>query len=48
MQGELVNQLETELARQRMKIERIKNDTLSEFNKDRTDITKEMNNRFDQ
>ena len=47
-QGELVNKLTTELERQRNKIERIKSDTLGEFNKDKTDIGKEMDNRFDQ
>ncbi len=48
MQGELVNKCTSELNRQRTKIERIKNDTLDEFSKDKSDITKEMNNRFEQ
>ena len=48
MQGDLVNTLGNELNRQRQKIERIKQDTLDEFTKDRRDIDKEMNNRFDQ
>jgi len=47
MQGDLVNKCTTELSRQRTKIERIKNDTMDEFSKDKSDITKEMNNRFD-
>ena len=42
-----MNQLQTELNRQRVKIERIKNDTIAEFSKDRADINKEMKNRFD-
>jgi hypothetical protein len=48
MQGDLVNTLGNELNRQREKIERIKSDTLDEFGKDKRDIDKEMNNRFDQ
>lgn len=48
MQGDLVNSLGSELNRQREKIERIKSDTLDEFTKDKRDIDKEMNNRFDQ
>ncbi len=47
MQTELMNKLDTELKRQRTKIERIKADTLSEFAKDKTDTTKEINNRFE-
>jgi len=46
MQGEIVEILDNELARQRQKIERIKNDTIAEFQKDTADITKEMTNRF--
>ena len=46
MQGEMVDKLNTELARQKQKIERIKTDSLSEFGKDRGDINKEMENRF--
>lgn len=42
-----MNKLDTELKRQRTKIERIKADTLSEFAKDKTDTTKEINNRFE-
>lgn len=48
MQGDLVNTLGNELNRQREKIERIKSDTLDEFSKDKRDIDKEMNNRFEQ
>ncbi len=48
MQGEIVEILDNELARQRQKIERIKNDTIAEFQKDTADITKEMTNRFQQ
>ena len=48
MQGELVEKFNTELDRQRTKIERIKQDTLDEFAKDKRDITKEMDNRFEQ
>ena len=48
MQGDLVSALGGELNRQREKIERIKSDTLDEFTKDKRDIDKEMNNRFDQ
>jgi hypothetical protein len=48
MQGELVDKLQTELGRQRQKIERIKADTLAEFTKDRADVNKEMQNRFEQ
>ena len=47
MQGDLVEKLENELSRQKEKIERIKKDTLGEFEKDRGDITKEMDCRFD-
>ena len=48
MQADLVNKVDTELERQRTKIERIKSDTNDEFAKDRRDITKEMDNRFGQ
>jgi hypothetical protein len=48
MQSEIVNILDNELLRQRQKIERIKGDTVDEFRKDTTDITKEMTNRFEQ
>ncbi len=48
MQGEIVEILDNELARQRQKIERIKGDTISEFRKDTADIQKEMTNRFEQ
>jgi len=47
MQGDLVNTLGNELNRQREKIERIKSDTLEEHGKDKRDVEKEMNNRFD-
>ena len=40
--------LDNELERQRQKIERIKGDTIAEFQKDTADITKEMTNRFEQ
>lgn len=39
-------QLSNELARQKLKIERIKADTDKEFTKDRKDADKEMDNRF--
>ena len=42
MQKDLVDKLMNELARQKLKIERIKTDTLGEFDKDRRDIGKEM------
>ena len=48
MQNEIVAILDSELARQRQKIERIKGDTIDEFRKDTADITKEMTNRFEQ
>jgi len=48
MQSEIVSVLDSELARQRQKIERIKGDTIDEFRKDTADITKEMTNRFEQ
>ena len=46
MQGELVDRLNGELSRQKLKIERIKADSLAEFKKDRGDASKEMDNRF--
>ena len=45
-QGELVEKLNTELQRQRDKITQIKTDTLGEFEKDKRDIFKEMDNRY--
>ena len=42
----LVEKLNVELARQRDKIEQIKQDALGEFQKDKRDIEKEMDNRF--
>ena len=48
MQSEIVSVLDSELARQRQKIERIKGDTIDEFQKDTADITKEIANRFEQ
>ena len=47
MQGEMVDKLNQELARQKQRIEQIKTDTIGEFNKDKRDITKEMDNRYD-
>lgn len=44
-QGDLMNKLGTELQRQRDKIAQIKTDTLGEFEKDKRDIYKEMDNR---
>lgn len=46
-QGELVEKLNTELQRQRDKIQQIKTDTLGEFEKDKRDIFKEMENRYE-
>lgn len=46
-QAELVDKMQTELLRQRVRIEQIKADTIGEFQKDRRDIEKEMDNRFD-
>lgn len=46
-QGELVEKLNTELQRQRDKITQIKTDTLGEFEKDKRDIFKEMDNRYE-
>ena len=46
-QGELVEKLNTELQRQRDKIQQIKTDTLGEFEKDKRDIFKEMDNRYE-
>ena len=37
MQNELMNKLQTELARQRKKAERVMKDTQDEFTKDRAD-----------
>ena len=47
MQKDLVDKLMNELARQKQKIERIKTDTLGEFDKDRRDVGKEMDCRFE-
>ena len=47
MQGEMVDKLNQELARQKGKIEQIKTDTIGEFNKDKRDIEKEMDNRYE-
>ena len=46
-QGELVEKLNTELQRQRDKITQIKTDTIGEFEKDKRDIFKEMDNRYE-
>ena len=46
-QGELMDKLNNELKRQRDRIEQIKTDTIGEFEKDKRDITKEMDNRYD-
>ena len=46
-QADLVEKLNTELKRQRDKIQQIKTDTLGEFEKDKRDIFKEMDNRYD-
>lgn len=46
-QGELVDKLSEELSRQRSRIEQIKADTLGEFQKDKRDMDKEMDNRFE-
>ena len=46
-QAELVQKLNTELQRQRDKIQQIKTDTLGEFEKDKRDIFKEMDNRYE-
>ena len=46
-QGELMTKLNDELKRQRKRIEQIKTDTIGEFEKDKRDITKEMENRYD-
>ena len=46
-QGELMNKLNDELKRQRERIEQIKEDTIGEFKKDKRDIEKEMENRYD-
>ena len=46
-QGELVDKLNTELQRQRDKIQQIKTDTIGEFEKDKRDIYKEMDNRYE-
>ena len=46
-QSALVNKLHSELAAQRARIAQIKADTIGEFEKDRRDIGKEMDNRFD-
>lgn len=46
-QGELVEKLSTELQRQRDKIQQIKTDTLGEFDKDKRDIYKEMDSRYE-
>lgn len=41
-----MNKLQTELARQRKKADRIMKDTEDEFTKDRADNKKEIDNRF--
>jgi uncharacterized coiled-coil protein SlyX len=46
-QAGLVDKLQTELSRQKQRIEQIKADTIGEFQKDRRDIEKELDNRFD-
>ena len=45
---QLTEKLNTELLRQRGKIEDIKSKTLGEFDKDHRDLTKEIDNRFEQ
>lgn len=45
---QLQEKLDTELLRQRGKIEDIKTKTLGEFDKDHRDLTKEIDNRFEQ
>ena len=47
MQGELVQTVHGELDRQRIKIQRIKDDAMAEFSKDRGGVSKEMDNRFE-
>ena len=42
-----MKKLNTELQRQRNKIEQIRTDTLGEFEKDKRDIFKEMDNRYE-
>ena len=43
----MTQKLDSELDRQRKKIENIKVNTLGEFRKDHRDMNKEMDNRFD-
>lgn len=42
-----MNKLNTELKRQRDRINQIKTDTIGEFEKDSRDINKEMDNRYE-
>ena len=43
----MVDKLNAELERQKQRIEQIKTDTIGEFQKDKRDIEKEMDNRYD-
>ena len=45
-QGELYARVVTEIKRENDWISNFQNSTINEFNKDRTDIEKEMDNRF--
>lgn len=46
-QAELTEKLNTELKRQKQRIEQIKTNTIGEFRKDHADMNKEMDNRFE-
>ena len=46
-QAQLTEKLDNELSSQRKRIEMIKTNTLGEFKKDHTDMSKEMDNRFE-
>ena len=46
-QAQLTEKLDNELSSQRKRIEKIKTNTLGEFKKDHTDMSKEMDNRFE-
>ena len=46
-QAQLTEKLEKELLSQRERIEKIKTNTLGEFRKDHSDMSKEMDNRFE-
>jgi hypothetical protein len=45
-QAELYEKVSKEIERENQWIERFQRDTMNEFNKDRADIDKEMDNRF--